>query len=253
MTTVTYKNISFEYPDKVVFKNLDLTIQTGELLGILGPSGSGKTTLTKILLGKEKVKNPQFICEREGKKEKPELIGWTYVPQQNLLRENFSVNDMFSIYSSFHTLGKNDSRQEQEKVNEILESLGLLELRKKKISKLSGGEKRRVSIGIELLSDSDFLIFDEPSSGLDAYSDFCLLRILKKLAHDKDKAIIVITHKTENLVEFDQLIFLGKGIPRFTGNIRKLIKEFNDRIYVENYLSLSFAEVYKNLNDFSED
>ena len=83
-----------------------------------------------------------------------------------------------------------------------MDDLGLTEFANKKISELSGGQKRRVSIGIELLSPSPYFILDEPSSGLDALSDRNLLRTLKILAKSANKSIVVITHNTENFGYF---------------------------------------------------
>lgn len=86
-----------------------------------------------------------------------------------------------------------------------MDDLGLTEFANKKISELSGGQKRRVSIGIELLSPSPYFILDEPSSGLDALSDRNLLRTLKILAKSANKSIVVITHNTENLAILTRL------------------------------------------------
>ena len=101
-----------------------------------------------------------------------------------------------------------------------MDDLGLTEFANKKISELSGGQKRRVSIGIELLSPSPYFILDEPSSGLDALSDRNLLRTLKILAKSANKSIVVITHNTENLAYFDKIIFLSKDVRHLQGPMK---------------------------------
>jgi len=103
---------------------------------------------------------------------------WSYVPQQNLLREYLKVSETFDFYADHHLKGSGKLTKKH-RIAGIMDDLGLTEFANKKISELSGGQKRRVSIGIELLSPSPYFILDEPSSGLDALSDRNLLRTLK--------------------------------------------------------------------------
>ena len=99
---------------------------------------------------------------------------WSYVPQQNLLREYLKVSETFDFYADHHLKGSGKLTKKH-RIAGIMDDLGLTEFANKKISELSGGQKRRVSIGIELLSPSPYFILDEPSSGLDALSDRNLL------------------------------------------------------------------------------
>lgn len=131
-----------------------------------------------------------------------------------------------------------------------MDDLGLTEFANKKIFELSGGQKRRVSIGIELLSPSPYFILDEPSSGLDALSDRNLLRTLKILAKSAHKSIVVITHNTENLAIFDKIIFLSKGRPTFAGTYEELLLEYktSDPYMIRKYMDMNIADVYQELN-----
>lgn len=174
---------------------------------------------------------------------------WSYVPQQNLLREYLKVSETFDFYADHHLKGSGKLTKKH-RIAGIMDDLGLTEFANKKISELSGGQKRRVSIGIELLSPSPYFILDEPSSGLDALSDRNLLRTLKILAKSANKSIVVITHNTENLAIFDKIIFLSKGRPTFAGTYEELLLEYktSDPYMIRKYMDMNIADVYQELN-----
>ena len=174
---------------------------------------------------------------------------WSYVPQQNLLREYLKVSETFDFYADHHLKGSSKLTKKH-RIAGIMDDLGLTEFANKKISELSGGQKRRVSIGIELLSPSPYFILDEPSSGLDALSDRNLLRTLKILAKSANKSIVVITHNTENLAIFDKIIFLSKGRPTFAGTYEELLLEYktSDPYMIRKYMDMNIADVYQELN-----
>lgn len=246
---ITFKHICFSYKgsDQQIFHDFDLTLRTGELVGILGTSGSGKTTLTEILLERLHPTCKEFKIFEDGQP-RSRKTKWSYVPQQNLLRDYLKVKEIFQVYADSY-LKHYPKEIRQQRPIAIARDLGLLEFWDKKISALSGGQKRRVSIGIELLSDSPYFILDEPSSGLDALSDRNLLRTLKILAQTANKSIVVITHNTENLAIFDRLIFLSKGLPKFVGTFQELLREFKttDDYEISKYLDLSLADIYAEL------
>lgn len=245
-----FKHICFKYKtnEDLLFYNLNMTVKTGELVGILGTSGSGKTTLTEILLERLKPTCSEFHILEDGIPVSKNKQHWSYVPQQNLLRDFLTVRETFCFYADIHLHGES-SENRQRRIDDIVEQLGLRPFLEKKISQLSGGQKRRVSIGVELLSESRYFILDEPSSGLDALSDRNLLTTLKILAKQKQKAIIVITHNTENLAIFDKIIFLSQGLPKFVGSFSDLLREFKttDDYAISKFLDMSIADIYQEL------
>ena len=193
-----------------------------------------------------------LLIEKLEKNGKPVTAGsrsWSYVPQQNLLREYLKVSETFDFYADHHLKGSGKLTKKH-RIAGIMDDLGLTEFANKKISELSGGQKRRVSIGIELLSPSPYFILDEPSSGLDALSDRNLLRTLKILAKSANKSIVVITHNTENLAIFDKIIFLSKGRPTFAGTYEELLLEYktSDPYMIRKYMDMNIADVYQELN-----
>lgn len=246
-----FKHICFKYKGskELLFNQLDFSVKTGELVGILGASGSGKTTLTEILLQRHQPTCSDFQILENGQLLSGNAKYWSYVPQANLLRTYLKVSETFDYYSRIH-LSHVDPKERKDRINKTMSALGLSEFSDKKISELSGGQKRRVSIGVELLSERPYFILDEPSSGLDALSDRNLLRTLKILAKTREKSIIVITHNTENLSIFDRIIFLSKGLPKFVGSYQDLLMEFKttDAYAIEKYLDLNIADLYQELD-----
>ena len=114
-------------------------METGQVVGILGASGSGKTTLTEILLGQLKPTCQQFRILENGKPVTAGSRSWSYVPQQNLLREYLKVSETFDFYADHHLKGSGKLTKKH-RIAGIMDDLGLTEFANKKISELSGGK-----------------------------------------------------------------------------------------------------------------
>ncbi len=137
-----FKHICFKYRSnsELLFDHLDMTLKTGEVVGILGGSGSGKTTLTEILLERLKPTCQDFQIYEDGQLVTHQKPRWSYVPQQNLLRDYLKVSEIFTVYgdSYLKTLSKSDR---QERIQSVVQDLGLSEFWHKQVSQLSGGAK----------------------------------------------------------------------------------------------------------------
>lgn len=182
-----------------LLRDLNLSFEESRVTGILGDNGRGKTTLAETLMGLlEPVEGD--ICWRGEKVKSKQLIQQSFLVMQDTHYQLFSD----SVESEV-TLGH---EVEEEKMDEILEKLGLLDLKDRHPMSLSGGQKQRVAIASALLSDKEVLVFDEPTSGLDhrnmkVFGD--LLNDLKEL----NKVILVITHDLELAAEWcDSIIQL---------------------------------------------
>lgn len=138
---LTFEHICFKYKgnDNQLFTDLDVTMETGQVVGILGASGSGKTTLTEILLGQLKPTCQQFRILENGKPVTAGSRSWSYVPQQNLLREYLKVSETFDFYADHHLKGSGKLTKKH-RIAGIMDDLGLTEFANKKISELSGGQ-----------------------------------------------------------------------------------------------------------------
>lgn len=167
----------------------------GSLTAIMGPSGAGKSTLLNCITGwyDEGVGGSiNVTCSRDKKRIKVSLV-----PQSDLLLGHFTIEETFMFASKI----KNPTGTDHEKkVHQVLTSLNLREYSENKVSKCSGGQKKRISIGIELISSPDVLILDEPTSGLDSVNAETCMRLLVRLAAESMTAIVVTIHQPNYLI-----------------------------------------------------
>ena len=196
----------------VTGNNVSLNIMPGELVAIIGGSGAGKSTILNCMCGYLKPTSGEvFINGTELYKNfnsLKQVIG--YVPQSDIVYDNLTLHDMLS-YTAKLRLPKDASENERESA--IERAISLVELTEKKnsyIKALSGGQRKRASIAVELLSDPNLLFLDEPASGLDPGTERNLMCSLRSMA-DSGKTVILVTHSTLQLKLCDKIVFMGKG------------------------------------------
>src|ERR1700761_2791317 len=190
-----------------------------DLLAILGPSGAGKTSLFSALVGELKLEDGElYLGElplRTHGAQIREKLG--FVPQDEHLFRTFTVRKLLRY--SFELRGAISKARRDQRVVEVGEQLDQL------IGTLSGGQRKRVSIAVELLNEPILLMLDEPTSGLDAGMDREVLEYLQKYAAS-DKTVIVITHSTEHLWLADRVLVVASGgRPVYFGSADGVLKE----------------------------
>ena len=196
---------------RYLLQDINLTIPNGKLVLLLGGSGSGKTTLVNAITGYEKA---NAIVKLNGEniytnyKEMKYRIG--FVPQQDLLRMNDTVIETLEDAAKLR-LPTDIRKEEREKlINGVIDTLGLTGRQDGLVSKKSGGQKKRISIGTELISNPDLFILDEPDSGLDGVIARELFTKLRGIA-DEGKIVIAITHTPDRVIDlFDRVIVLAR-------------------------------------------
>ena len=187
---VRISNLSFGYEkDTLVLSNVSFSVDTGTILGIYGRNGSGKTTLAKLICGL--LKPSEGTIETT---EKPRMV--LQFPERQLFGKTVLEDVMYG------PLNQGKSRDEAETIaKETLKKLGLNEsITNKSPFEISGGEKRLVAIAGILAMESQILVLDEPTAGLDAFGYENLKAILKNL-HEEGKTIILVSHDNELLDE----------------------------------------------------
>lgn len=228
-----------------ILRNINLKIKTGEVVAIMGPSGSGKSTLLKALngdvpanSGKVYVHGRDFYADYKLLKQD---IG--YVPQDDIVHKQLSVYD--SLYFAARLrLASDVSRQEiDQKISEILSKLGIAHTKDSLVKDLSGGQRKRVSIAVELLSDPSILFLDEPTSPLDPETIEEFLKILKRLA-ESGTTILMVTHKPDDLDSADKVAFLSKG--------GYLVYFGDTEHYLEYFEAKNVIGVYAQINDIEK-
>ncbi|MBP3729265.1 MAG: ABC transporter ATP-binding protein [Lachnospiraceae bacterium] len=188
------ERLSFSYGKGALIREVDFTVNAGECLVITGPNGSGKSTLLSLLAGALKPRSG--AVRREGK------LG--LVPQGTALFEDMSVEDNLLYFAALSHVRVPDPLP-----------FGLEQYREKRLSALSGGSKKRVSIACALLGDPANLLLDEPCAGLDIAYRHELSGLIGDLKQEGRTVIYVAHDPAEYAPFFDQLLFLGEDEPRF--------------------------------------
>lgn len=204
--------LSYEYKNEKVLDDITFTLNSGDVLGIVGPNGSGKTTLITLLSTNKKNINGDIIHKVEDNKAL--VIG--YIPQEIALFSELTVLDNFKIFGKVKN--KNDKFFQK-----TVKALGLEEQLDLKVSKLSGGTKRRVNIGVELVRDPKFIYMDEPIVGIDYSIRGQIVSLIEELSME-GKIIVIASHNIDFLKKTcKKLLKLEMGKQIYFG-------EYNDDI-----------------------
>lgn len=195
--------------EKVILANVSLAIEPGQLVAIVGGSGAGKSTLMKTLLGIEPTTVGQVALNGDDLRRNFDLyrteIG--YVPQDDIVHHNLTVEEVLKYACQLRLPPDTDFNQT---VSRTLEQVKLNPVRHTRVEKLSGGQRKRVSIAVELLANPKLFFLDEPTSGLDPGLDKKMMNLLRELA-DQGRTVILVTHATSNLEVCDRVTFMGAG------------------------------------------
>lgn len=172
---IELKNVSFSYGELQLLKDFNLSVKGGECVQLYGISGSGKTTVSRLILGLEKADSGNINV--------PQKISAVF--QEDRLLENVDVqkNIRLPLIKEQYVFADN-----------LLKEFGLYGVRKKRVSMLSGGMKRRVALVRAIAYSGDALILDEPFNGLDNDNKIIAANIIKREFLNKDKSVLLITH-----------------------------------------------------------
>lgn len=223
--------------DRVTNDNVSLRIKKGEFVAIVGGSGSGKTTLLNGLNGSDPA--ARGTVEVDGVDlytnygVLKNAIG--YVPQQDIVYDNLKLIDML-LYAAELRMPPDTSKVERSaRAKEVIEMLGLTHESQNFIGRLSGGQKKRASIAVEMLADPRLFYLDEPTSGLDPGTEKTLMETLAGMART-GRTVILVTHTTLNLHLCDQVVFLGPGgVLCFAGAPQQALSFFGVEDFVDVY------------------
>ena len=176
---IELKNVTFSYGEQQILNNFNLSVNGGECVQLYGISGSGKTTVARLVLGLETLTSGNIIV--------PQKISTVF--QEDRLLENLDVQKNIRIVLQ---------KEQFTFADNLLKAFGLYDVRKKRVSELSGGMKRRVALVRAIAYGGDALILDEPFNGLDTENKIIAANIIKREFIDKDKSILLITHINED-------------------------------------------------------
>ena len=217
---ITEKSVRQKMKKLTLLQDTNLTIQPGEMVLILGGSGAGKTTFMNAVMGYEKAQgkilhgNVNIYTEYEKMKYE---IG--YVPQQDLLRGSDTVFDTLNDAARMKMPKSTTKMERQQRVDEVLELVGLKAEQHSQVSKISGGQRKRLSVAVELIADPSLLFLDEADSGLDGPNSESLMKNARTIAN-QGKIVMVITHAPDRVANlFDKVVVLAKSERDHSGHL----------------------------------
>lgn len=201
-----------------VLDGISLAIEPGQFVGVIGPSGAGKSTLLDALCALRPADEGAVFIDGRSLYADPELLRdeFGYVPQDDIVPQELSVEAALG-YSARLRLPKGTPLAERRRlVARTLAALGLADRAGTQVGRLSGGQRKRVSVAAELLSRPRLLFLDEPTSGLDPRAEFALMEVLRRLAAN-GCTVVCTTHVMENAYLMDRLAILSAGRLIFFG------------------------------------
>ena len=204
---------------KQLLKDIHMNIKPGRLVMLLGGSGAGKTTYVNAINGYEKADAKVMLNGRDVYKEySKKQFECGFVPQSDLMRGKDTVQHTLMDYAALRLPSDFTLQDRKDRVEEALKLFGLGPVRNSMVSQLSGGQRKRLSIAMEFLSNPSLLILDEPDSGVDGVMAKELFKQMRKVA-DTGRIVIAITHTPDRVVDmFDDVIILAKDSDR-TGRL----------------------------------
>ena len=233
MNIITIDNVCKNYKTKKALDNVSLTIEKGELFGLLGVNGAGKTTLIKILCGLTRktsgtITISNYDIDNDIDKIK-EIIDVS--PQETAVANNLTVKENLEFFANIYNISDTNA------LNEVIDIFKLSEVLNQRAKTLSGGYKRRLSIAIALISKPQILFLDEPTLGLDVFARRELWNIIKKL--QKNITIILTSHYLEEIENLcDRVAVLSNGKLLKVGTIEEIKQITSTQNFEDAFIKL---------------
>lgn len=197
---------------RILLDDISLTIPPGSFVTLVGGSGTGKTTLLNMLSGQRPPQQGTVLFNGQDLYQHLDVFSQVlgYVPQDDIIHKNLTVERALFYAARLRLPADWSRRQIRERIDQVLADVEMAPQRHQVIAALSGGQRKRVSIGVELLSNPPIFFLDEPTSGLDLGLDRKIMQLLRRLAN-RGHTIVLATHTTNNLNLCDYVAFLAPG------------------------------------------
>ncbi len=237
-------NLSVTHQKHFLIHDLSIDIPPNSLVAVIGGSGVGKSTLLNALSGIQPASQGKVLYNELDYYRHLGAFSTQlgYVPQEDIIHRRLTVKRALYYTARLRLPGKTPRREVYKRINEVLNDVELSHRRDLLVSRLSGGERKRISIALELLSNPSIFFLDEPTSGLDAGLDNKMMLLLRRLA-DKGHTIVLVTHTTTNIDVCDYVCFLARGGRlAYYGSPEEARKYFGTARFAEMYTLLEPTE-----------
>lgn len=209
------KNLVKIYGTRAVVNDISFEVNKGEVVGLLGPNGAGKTTTFYMIVGLIKANKGKVFVDKTDITQMPmherARVGLGYLPQEASIFRKLSVEDNLKLVLELNT--KLNDREKKHKLEELLEEFGLTKLRKYAGVSLSGGERRRCELARSLAASPEFILLDEPFTGIDPIAIAEIKEIIRKLSKEKGLGVLITDHNpkaTLSITDRAYIIFDGQ-------------------------------------------
>lgn len=225
----------------VLLNNINFKVEPREFVAILGGSGAGKSTLLKALMGTSPATFGEILMNGTNYYQEygafKSMIG--YVPQDDIIHLELTVEEVLQYAARIRMPDDTSAEERNKRVEEVMEVLELSFRRSTPVKKLSGGQRKRVSIGVEIITKPSVMFLDEPTSGLDPGLEKLMMQMMRNMAN-RGQTIFCVTHATFNIHLCDKVIFLTEGGRlAFFGSPKEALTYFGTH---------DFAEIYRMIN-----
>ncbi|HEV7648597.1 MAG TPA: ATP-binding cassette domain-containing protein [Actinophytocola sp.] len=234
--------LGYTLPDgRPLLSDVDLQVRPGELVAIVGPSGAGKSTLLKVLTGALRPGSGSVRYDGHDVHDEFDAVRSRIglVPQDDLVHGLLTPRQALSYSAMLRLPGDTGRGERRAIVDATLAELSMTEHAGTRIASLSGGQRKRVSVALELLTSPSLLLLDEPTSGLDPALDRKLMTTLRGIA-DAGRAVVVVTHNVAELGQCDTVLVLAPGgIPVYSGPPSRLTERFGTSDWADVFTMVS--------------
>ena len=225
---------------KRILNDVSLSIKPQEFVAVVGGSGAGKSTLVTALCGFKPATEGAVLLNSVDLYQNFAAYrsDMGYVPQDDIIHVDLTVRKALDYAARLRMPADTTPAERRQRVNDVIDELDLKAHADKRIRQLSGGQRKRASIGVELLTRPSLFFLDEATSGLDPNTETQMMKLLRKLA-DQGKTVILITHATKNVMMCDKVCFLARGgYLGFYGPPEEALKYFGVNDFDEIYEKL---------------
>lgn len=230
--TIQVKDLAQGYGKNIVISDINLSVKSGEILGLIGPSGAGKTTLINSIMGMLKPKQGSVTVLGESMPNRKILAKIGFMAQADALYETLTARENLTFFGQMQGMSQKNLPAQIKYETTVV---NLNEDLDKHVSDYSGGMKRRLSLAIALVADPEILILDEPTVGIDPELRQQIWQELHRLGKE-GKTILLTTHVMDDAEESDSLLMIRNGVAIAQGQPDRLIKEFKVKSVEEVFL-----------------